>query len=100
MSRSLPFKPSAITSALVVAWVAAACGHTSLTLDAYENAKAGKVTTGAGGEPGSAGGASNGTAGTPTSTEQYSCTAVRSQQFDSNFMQAYSEPADVTDNVN
>ncbi|HET7540029.1 MAG TPA: glycoside hydrolase family 3 N-terminal domain-containing protein [Polyangiaceae bacterium] len=100
MSRSLPFKPSAITSALGLAWVAAACGHTSLTLDAYDNAKNGRVTTSTGGQTSSTGGAANSSGGSaPTSTEQFSCTAVRSQQFDPNFMQAYSEAADVTDNV-
>jgi beta-glucosidase len=99
MSRSLPFKPSAITSALVVAWVAAACGHTSLTKDAYENAKSGKITASAGSDSGSTAGAANSTGGAPTSTDQFSCTVVASQQFDKDYMQAYVETPDVTDNV-
>src|SRR6187431_1637992 len=84
MSRSLPFKPSAISSALVMAWVAAACGHSQQVLDAFESAKNGTSNSAGSGNtnPGNEAGAGNG-------LPQFDCKAVASQQFDSATMQPY-----------
>src|SRR6188768_195648 len=92
MSRSLPFKPSAITSALVIAWIAAACGHSQEVMDAYNNALGGKLPAPAG-TSGAAGNGNN-----PTGP-QYACTTVRSQQFDEKYMEAYSVAPEVTQKV-
>ena len=101
MSRSLPFKPSAVTSALVVAWVAAACGHTSATVDAFDKAENSGVSTGNTGssDAGSGNSGGSGNAAGTSNGPQFSCSTVASQQFDPLYMRAYSEPADVTTNV-
>jgi beta-glucosidase len=94
--------------------LAAACGHTSATLDAYEKSKStannsvgagGSSSPGSGGtsNPGS-GGTSNpgsgGTSGTGNTLPQFDCSMVASQQFDPNYMKAYSVTPDVTKSVN
>jgi beta-glucosidase len=94
MSRSLPFKPSAISSALVVAWVAAACGHSQQVLDAFESAKNGTTTSAGSGNIGSSAGAGN-----VSNLPQFDCKAVASQQFDPDYMKAYYVSPDVTSNV-
>jgi len=95
MSRSLPFKPSAITSALAIAWIAAACGHSQQVQDAFESAKNGNVGTGNTGN-GTAGN-SNGTAGSGPLAP--SCSTAPSQQFDSKYMEAYYVDPAVTSKV-
>lgn len=102
MSRSLPFKPSAITSALVMAWIAAACGHSQQVQDAFENAKNGSLGSGNTGNTGSggSGNSSSGGSGNVANLPQYACTSVASQQFDPKYMEAYSVSADVTNKVN
>jgi hypothetical protein len=106
MSRSLPFKPSAITSALVVAWVAAACGHSTQLTDAYNAAKNGAISngntgntgTGTAGSGNSSNGGSGNTAGSGTTLPQYSCT-VADPQFDRDHMNPYVEDPAVTASV-
>ncbi len=100
MSRSMPTTRAVIPSVLVLA-LAASCGHTSATIEAYNNAK-NSTTSGAGsGNTGNAAGSGNtSSAGSPNGLPQYACTTVASQQFDNAFMEAYVEPASVTADVN
>jgi len=94
MSRSLPFKPSAITSALAIAWIAAACGHSQQVQDAFESAKSGaSVGTGNSGSTGTAGGPN-------TDNLPAQCKTAPSQQFDAQFMEAYSVTPEVVKAVN
>jgi beta-glucosidase len=95
MSRSLPTIRAVFPSFVVLA-IAASCGHSSATLDAYELAKKIGGSTGAtGNTTGNDGGMSNATGGTGNvpNLPQYSCSAVASQQFDKDFMYAHVEPA-------
>src|SRR4051812_28328464 len=92
MSRSMPTTRAVIPSFLVLA-VAASCGHTSTTLDAYNIAKKGGVSNG---NTGNTGGDSGGSSGGGSGTVPSSCTAAPSQQFDTAHMAPYSEPADTT----
>lgn len=101
MSRSMPSARAVFPSFVVLA-LAASCGHTSATLDAYNAAKkAGVSGTAATGNTGNEGGGSNssGGSGNVPNLPQYSCTAVASQQFDKDYMYAYSEPAELTKQV-
>jgi len=100
MSRSMPTTRAVIPSFLLLA-VAASCGHTTLTTDAYNNAKKTGVNTGnTGNTAGSdSGGGSNGGSGNTGNLMQFSCTTVASQQFDKDYMAPYSEPANTTDLV-
>src|SRR5262245_27199315 len=84
------FAPSIATSVAALAF-AAACGHTSATLDAFEKAKEGNPTAGTGGD--------TSTGGTGNTGPQFDCAQVGSQQFDPDYMQAYSVPRDVTNDV-
>jgi len=115
MSRSLT-TPSAMTSVFLLA-LAAACGHSSQTLDAFEKSKEGGNSTSTGGSgSGATGGSSSGATGGTDSggtgnmgsggssgtspKPQFDCSAVASQQFDDKYMRAYSvEQADI-DKVN
>ena len=56
MSRSVPATPSSITPVLVMA-LAGACGHSSKTLDAFEQSKTGVVPSSSGGNTGGSAGA-------------------------------------------
>jgi beta-glucosidase len=91
MSRSIPSMPPAVTSVLMVA-LAAACGHSKETWDAFNQSKSGVSTNSGGGSPGSGGGTSG-------SGTQLDCNPAATQQFDAEHMQAYSVPQDVTDQV-
>jgi len=73
-----------------MAVLSAACGHTSKTLDAYEQSKGAPTIAGSGGST---------TTTTTPSGPQFDCTAVGSQQFDPATMQAYSLSSDVTEEV-
>lgn len=88
----MPTTRAVIPSFLVLA-VAASCGHTSTTLDAYNIAKKGGVSNG---NTGNTGGDSGGSSGGGSGTVPSSCTAAPSQQFDTAHMAPYSEPADTT----
>jgi hypothetical protein len=86
----------AVFPCFVVLALAASCGHSSATLDAYNNAKKTGVTgTAATGNTGGGdtGGGSSGGSGNSGNQQQFSCTTVASQQFDKDYMKAYSEPA-------
>jgi beta-glucosidase len=113
MSRSLT-TPTAITSVFMLA-LAAACGHSSQTLDAYEKAKESPTSSGgsSNGGSGATGGSSatggtdsggtgnsgsGGTSGT-SPLPQFDCSAVASQQFDPDTMKAYSVDPAVTKEV-
>src|SRR4051812_27295716 len=100
MSRSLPFKPSAITSALAIAWIAAACGHSQTVQDAFENAKKGGLGSGNTGNTAGGGNMATGGSGNVGNLPQFACTTVASQQFDSKYMEAYSVSPDVVKAVN
>ncbi len=84
MTRSVPLALSAITPILVLA-LASSCGHTSKTLDAYEQSKS--TTAGPNQGPDTVG------------TAQFDCTAVRSQQFDTENMRPYSVSPEVEADV-
>jgi beta-glucosidase len=70
----------------------AACGHSSKTLDAYEQSKSSSISTPAPSTPGDP--------TTPVAPAELGCTASVSQQFDSASMQAYSVPPGVAAEVN
>src|SRR6478609_466366 len=96
MSRSMPTIRAVFPSFIVLA-LAASCGHTSATLDAYNAAKkTGGTTTGNTGNTGNEGGGANssGGMGNVGNLPQYSCSAVASQQFDSAHMAPYVVNAD------
>jgi beta-glucosidase len=111
MTRSV-FSPSAITSASVIV-LAFACGHSQQSLDAYNKAKSGQLSTATSGSTntgatggdtgtgGSTGGSGNmpGTGGTGMTGQQFDCTMAASQQFDPDYMKPYSVPADVVASV-
>ncbi|MEI9941622.1 MAG: glycoside hydrolase family 3 C-terminal domain-containing protein [Pseudomonadota bacterium] len=92
-----------IPSAFFLA-VAASCGHTDLTLDAYNSAKNSGISTGNTGNDsgvsgnGNSGGSGN-SAGAGGSLPQFACTTVASQQFDTTHMAPYNEPANVAADV-
>lgn len=92
MSRSAPFTYSSISSIALVLALAASCGHTQETLDAYEQSKtaakspSGGSTTGGSTTGGTTGGGNN---CAPPVGEQFDCNAPASQQFDPDYMQAY-----------
>ncbi|MEI9952237.1 MAG: hypothetical protein WDO74_25430 [Pseudomonadota bacterium] len=94
MSRSMPTTRAVIPAFLLLA-VAASCGHTAATEDAYNNAKKTGVSNGnTGNTPGNDGGTGNsGGSGNTGNLTQFACTTVASQQFDKDYMAAYSEPA-------
>jgi beta-glucosidase len=92
MSRSVPSSPSVIASAFVAALVAA-CGHSDKTWDAFNQSKSGVSTNGGGG-------GNDGTSGTGSVGPQLDCNPAASQQFDPNYMRAYSVSEDVTRSVN
>src|SRR6478609_2546803 len=100
MSRSMPTTRAVIPSFLLLA-VAASCGHTTLTTDAYNAAKktgvSGTAATGNTGNEG--GGANTGGSGNVGNLPQFACTTVASQQFDTAHMAPYSESAEITDKV-
>ena len=91
MSRSMPKSRAVIPSFLVLA-VAASCGHSQATLDAYESAKKSGVSNGNTGNTAGSGNSNGGASGSPSNLPQFACTTVASQQFDPLHMQAYSEP--------
>lgn len=97
MSRSLPFKPTAITSVLAVVWIAAACGHSSEVKDAFESAK--KGSSNSTGNTGNTAGTGNSSGGSGAVVPQ-GCGPAPSQQFDSKYMEAYSVSAEVVSAVN
>jgi len=91
MSRSAPLTPSSITPVLALALVTA-CGHTDLTLNAYEKSKAALPTsTGQGG------------AGTGEAPDlpflPFTCEAAATQQYDPSNMKTYSVSEEVTAKV-
>jgi len=99
MSRSMPTTRAVIPSIFVLA-IAASCGHSQATMDAYNAAKKnGGVSTGNTGNTGNTGGGSGNSGGAGNGLPQFACTAVASQQFDPNYMAAYSEPAGVSEEV-
>lgn len=94
MSRSMPSTRSAITSVLFLGMVAS-CGHSSETWTAFRNAQ-----NNPGNSTGSSGSGSTGSAGNGATTgPQFDCTNAASQQFDPNYMRAYSISADVQQQV-
>jgi beta-glucosidase len=85
-----PFAPLAITSAVAIA-LAPACGHTKLTLDAFEESKAAAANAAeAGADAAAVLGPRYGA---------FTCSAAGSQQFDNYYMNAYTVAPDVTSNV-
>ncbi len=96
--RHSTFAFTSLTS-LIVLGSAAACGHTTETLDAYEASKQG---SGAGGSSstGNPGGNFKSTICTPVTGPQFSCEAAGSQQFDTSSMQTYCVSQEVADAVN
>ncbi len=105
MSRSVLFNSSPIAP-VVLLTLAAACGHSKETLDAFDQSKsASTIDVKADPSPSPTPGVEpTGPVGPgmppPASTDQFSCTAVASQQFDPNTMKAYSVPQNVSDEVN
>src|SRR6187551_2902222 len=102
MSRSLPTNRSALLAgipSILILGVAASCGHSQATWDAYNSAKNGSAIGGAGAPPAGTAGGSNATAGGPPSGDQFSCTAVASQQFDPLYMKAYPVQPEVEEEV-
>jgi len=94
------FACCAIKSAFLL-MLFAGCGHSSATLEAYQNAKNGTANTNTGGSGSAydgAGNSSNGS-GSNTALPRYACGNVASQQFDPIYMQAYGESADVAADV-
>src|SRR5690606_29306087 len=101
-SRAPAVVSSTVRSSALVAAVAlllgASCGHTSKTLDAFENSR----SSGAGGAGSGSGGADAGAhvcAPADPSLPQFACGQVASQQFDPISMQAYCVPEDVEEEV-
>ncbi len=94
MSRSMPTKRSAITSILFLGMVAS-CGHSSETWTAFRNAQSNPGTGNSSGGSGTPGG----TAGAGTTGPQFDCTNAASQQFDPNYMQAFTVSADLQSQV-
>ena len=89
MNRPLRISRSRIPLVLMMV-LPAGCGHSSKTLDAYEQSKSGNSITGSGG--------TSSTTTTP-SGPQFDCTAVASQQFDPASMQAYSVSPQISKEV-
>ncbi len=90
MRRSLPVALSSITPLLVMA-LAAGCGHTKKTLDAYDQSKADMQT----GENGGAG--SEDLLG--FTKDSFTCDAAPSQQYDAVAMKSYVVPEEVAAEV-
>ncbi|HYQ02517.1 MAG TPA: glycoside hydrolase family 3 N-terminal domain-containing protein [Polyangiaceae bacterium] len=93
----------AVFPSLIVLALAASCGHTSATVDAYNAAKKGGIVGNAAtGNTGNEGGGANssGGMGNVGNLQQYACTTVASQQFDSAHMAPYSDPAGTDEFVN
>lgn len=102
MSRSVPFTYSSISSIALVLALAASCGHTEATMDAYEQSKVVAKTpsgsTSGGNTTGATTGGSNNCA--PPEGNQFDCNAPASQQFDPDYMQAYCVSDQVINDVN
>ncbi len=92
MSRPFPRTPSSFTPMLVTA-LAMACGHTDLTLDAYEKSKAAPLTSVPGG-----GGAGSGEA-SDLPFLPFTCEAATTQQYDPSNMKTFSVPEEVAARV-
>jgi len=98
----MPTTRAVIPSFLLLA-VAASCGHTSATVDAYNAAKKGGISSGnTGNTAGGSGdsGGSNGGTGNVSNLPQFACTTVASQQFDKAYMAPYSDPPGTDEFVN
>ncbi|HEY2408793.1 MAG TPA: glycoside hydrolase family 3 C-terminal domain-containing protein [Polyangiaceae bacterium] len=89
MSRSVSFVSSATTSAFALALVTA-CGHSAKTLDAYKLAKSGISPTAV---------STAAVCTTSNTGPQFDCTLAGSQQFDTQYMQAYCVSPDVSKEV-
>lgn len=97
MSRSLSLRPSSLAPILVTV-LAASCGHSSETLDAFEQSKIGINAPGAGGNTPPAPVPEPNAPPVP-SGPQFDCSAVASQQFDPASMKAYSVSAEIQQTV-
>src|SRR5689334_6764250 len=94
-----PAHSSAVPSFALVAsaalLLAASCGHTRKTLDAFENAQSSDGSTGSGGASPEVVDCTTADATLP----QFSCQQVASQQFDPVSMQGYCVPDEVEEQV-